>query len=141
MTQKTAFRHSAFVHPKCLTLSAAITLTLVFSPPATAEGDGRSPEIPMKDVLVVRSAARPGRSAVRIDPVEARIVTGTWQPPTPGETISTPGGREQSWEAATADEKGVLRSAAARGGYIFWPALSDRPQVMLLEAAGAAAFM
>jgi poly(3-hydroxybutyrate) depolymerase len=100
---------------------------------ASAEGTA---EVPLSDVLVIRSVARAGRSVVHLDPVEARIVSGQWRPPVPGEVLSTAGG-EQRWEAAKASEKGVLPGARTRGGYVYWPIASDREQVMVLEAAGS----
>jgi dienelactone hydrolase len=100
-----------------------------------AETTVRPPEIPLKDVLVIRSVSRPGRSAVRVDPVEATVVAGHWQPPRVGDVVPVRDG-EQRWEAATGDDKGVLKEGDVRGGYVYWPARSDREQVMILEAAG-----
>ncbi len=93
-------------------------------------------EIPMKNVLVIRSLGRPGRSAVHVDALEARMVMGQWRAPQAGDVVVGPGGSEQRWEAAAANEQGALDQSATRGGYVFWPAVSDREQILLLEAAG-----
>ena len=101
-----------------------------------AETALRAAEIPLKDALVIRSAGRPARSAVRIDAVEARIVAGQWRAPREGDVESGAGGGEQRWQAATANDKGVLSGSTTRGGYVYWPVTSEREQVMILEAAG-----
>jgi len=119
-----------------LPVVAALGATFLISQVSSAQATARPSEIPLKDVLVIRSVGRPSRSAVHIDPVEARIVAGQWRAPSEGEVVAGAGGVERRWEPATADEKGVLSGSAARGGYVYWPVRSDSEQVMILEAAG-----
>ncbi len=90
----------------------------------------------MRDVLVIRSVSRPGRSAVHLDPIEAQIVAGKWRAPQLGAGVSGSANSEQHWESATADDRGILKGSVARGGYVYWPVASGREQIMLLEAAG-----
>jgi poly(3-hydroxybutyrate) depolymerase len=90
----------------------------------------------MKDVLVVRSIARPGRSAVHVDPVEASIVSGKWRAPAAGEVVTEARDGERRWEAAAADDQGVLKGSLTRGGYVYWPVRSDHDQILLLQASG-----
>ena len=108
---------------------------LIFNLSAAERAMDRS-DIPLKEVLVVRSVARPGRTAVRVDAVEARLVAGEWRAPSAGDAVSEGSIPERRWEAATANEQGVLKGSSAQGGYIYWPVASDRDQIMILEAAG-----
>ncbi len=124
--------------PQCVRIASAIGITLLTAThvPAAETSAGPS-EIPLKDVLVIRSVSRPTRSVVHVDAVEARLVSGQWQAPRPGDTLPIPSAAEQRWETATANEQGVLSGSAARGGYVYWPVPSDRDQIMLLQAAGS----
>jgi dienelactone hydrolase len=90
----------------------------------------------MKDVLVLGSVSRAGRSAIHTDAIEAQIVSGAWRAPVAGNTLQSPNGAIRTWEPAAADENGVLSKGAPRGGYVYWPVVSWRERVMLLEAAG-----
>ncbi len=92
-------------------------------------------EIAMRDVLVLKSVTRAGRSAVHSDPVEALIVSGQWHAPASGEVIATPGG-DRTWESSRAGDDGWLAPANLRGGYIDWAVYSPEERVMILEAAG-----
>ena len=121
---------------KRIPIAPATGLALFITAAPAAETTEHPGEIPLGNVLVVRSVARSGRSAVHVDPVEAGIVAGRWQAPQAGEVVEGPRGGEQHWEKAAGDEHGRLRGAAARGGYVYWPVANDREQVMLLEAAG-----
>lgn len=118
--------------------SAAVFLCtgLLLYPLRAAEPSPSVDEIRLKDVLVIRSLTRPGRSAVRVDPIEAQVVAGTWKAPAAGDSVAGPDGEEQKWETASANDQGSLAGSTFRGGYVFWPVVSDRERVMLLEAAG-----
>ncbi len=120
----------------CVSIASALGAMLLISETTAAETSPGPREISLKNVLVLRSVSRPGRSAVHVDAVEARIVAGQWQAPREGEVVSGAAGAERRWEAATANDQGALSDSAARGGYIYWPVTSDSRQVMILEAAG-----
>ena len=104
--------------------------------PSAAPVPAAPEEVPLRDALAIRSVGRSGRSVLHTDALEARIVAGEWQRPVAGEAVRTPAGGEQTWEAVTAGKEGWLESAAARGGYVYWPVYSSQERVMLLEAAG-----
>ena len=131
-----AMWHLSSIYPQFLTVVSAMGMAFVIPQLPAAEPTVRPAEIPMKEVLVIRSVARPSRSAVHVDGVEALIVAGQWRAPRPGEVVSVGGGVEQSWETATGNEQGLLSGSVGRGGYVYWPVRSDIGQVMILEAAG-----
>ena len=85
-------------------MASALALATLIPRVWAAEPTVNPSEIPLKDVLVIRSVARPGRAAVHVDPIEGRLVAGKWLAPHVGDTVSTDSGSERSWEAATASE-------------------------------------
>jgi dienelactone hydrolase len=110
---------------------------LLAEPVATAFGQAASPApIPLREALALRSAGRPGRSAVHTDPIEAQIVSGQWHRPVAGDTVVTALGREQTWQKVVADTNGNLPADAVRGGYVYWAVESPGEQILLLEASG-----
>jgi len=120
-------------------LFCLLSLTCVVRPlQLSLAGDlaASSDQIPLSEVLVIKSLARPGRSAVHTDPIEARLVAGQWHAPTAGEIVSFPTGGSKSWERATAAKDGALEHPATQGGYIYWPVIGSERRVLLLEAAG-----
>lgn len=67
------------------------------------------------------------RSAVHTDPVEHKIVTGTWKAPIEG---------KDGWAKIEANAQGEFSGAATAGGYIFATVESASNRVAVLEAAG-----
>lgn len=134
LTRPGGVRHVSAVLLRSFSLICALAQLLLTIHTAAADAPPAG-EILIKDALVVRSVTRPGRSAIHIDPIEARIVNGTWTWPKTGDTVDA-GSREQKWEAISASEPGTLKGSTVRGGCVFWEVPSDRDRVMLLEAAG-----
>ena len=93
-------------------------------------------EIALTDALVVRALGRSRRSPVHTDPVEARIVAGTWSAPTEGDTVTMPDGSARTWETASAGDDGWLNHRALRGGYAYFSVQSASERVMMLDARG-----
>lgn len=67
------------------------------------------------------------RSAVHVDPVEHKIVTGTWTAPADG---------KDGWTKLEADAKGEFRGGPTSGGYLYSTVESSTARVVLLEASG-----
>ena len=86
--------------------------------------------------LALRSVGRAERSVVHTDAIEEQIISGHWHPPTLGETVTGASGTERTWETVEAGKEDWFEGGAARGGYIYCPVVSDREQVLVLEAAG-----
>ncbi|HEY5911377.1 MAG TPA: prolyl oligopeptidase family serine peptidase [Verrucomicrobiae bacterium] len=107
------------MRPNCVSTAAAIGAVFLLPHVLAAQTTVRPPEIPLKDVLVIRSVARPGRSVVHLDAVEARIVAGQWRAPREGDVVSGARGADQHWEAAKANDQGSLGGSVARGGYVY----------------------
>jgi dienelactone hydrolase len=133
LTKKSSVRHCALMKLRWIALACMIGQA--FSPHSAA-ATSQASEMRWKEVLAIRVGARPGRSVVQVDPIEEQIVTGEWRAPHAGEVLSSDTNNEHHWEAATANEEGVLKGSLARGGYVYWPVVSDHEQIMLLEAAG-----
>ena len=79
---------------------------------------------------------RAERSATHTDALEARLISGRWHPPASGETVTSPGGVEQAWEKVDAGKDDWFEGPAPKSGYLYWPVISDRDQILVLEAAG-----
>lgn len=126
---------STFQYVKTILLSTALCLVLGELRGAQIQPVS-SGDISMRDVLVIGSLGRAGRSALHTDSLEAHIVSGTWRAPAAGETVQTPDGASRTWEPADADTNGVLGKAAMRVAYCYWPVVSAVQRVMLLNAAG-----
>lgn len=67
------------------------------------------------------------RSAVHTDPVEHKIVSGTWKAPVDG---------KEGWIKLEANGEGEFRGGATAGGYVFTTVDSPSNRVVLLEATG-----
>jgi len=88
---------------------------------------------------VIGAVGRGGRRAVHTDAIEAAIVTGQWSPPSPGDSVTLPGGTTPTWQPASADGDGWFQQptqAGLRGGYLYLPVDLPARRVMLLEARG-----
>ncbi len=78
-----------------------------------------------------------GRTAVHRDPIEARLVRGTWVPPKAGETLTSADGEVRTWAEVKADDKGAFTGAAySEGAYVSLPYESPDERVVLLHAIG-----
>lgn len=93
-------------------------------------------EIVLRDGVAVAFGGRMARVPFRIDPVEARIVQGTWNLPRAGDVLALPGGTNGVWETVAAKADGDFEHPALRGGYVSVPFFSDRERILLLQAAG-----
>lgn len=137
-------------------LALAIALGLLGRTPARAD----DPPGPPAPVAPVPAAAEPtgpvfreiaaltkgvrlpavgskGRTAIHRDPIEARLVRGTWAPPKAGETVVTADGTTKTWVEAKADEKGSFAGDEYEGGtYVSLPYDSPEEKVVLLHAVG-----
>lgn len=92
----------------------------------------------LHEFLILPRVGEYGRWPIHVDPVQAAIVQGSWQPPEPRDAVTAASGHQVEWLEAAAEGDGWLRHQALRGGYAFvqvdWP----RDEVMLLEAQGNA---
>src|SRR5215831_18336712 len=67
---------------------------------------GFAQTVTMTNVLVIERVGRAARSPVHSDGIEAKIVSGTWQPPVVGEQLELPGGATRTWREVTAGKDG-----------------------------------
>lgn len=80
-----------------------------------------------------------GRTALRMDAVESRIIDGTFAPPAAGDKLTDLQGKEAAWQSVSADDGGKFPSASYLGGYLFVEYESANEGVMLLEATSHSA--
>ena len=88
--------------------------------------------------LAIRSVSRGGRSPVHTDAIEALMVAGSWQPPSPGDTVNVPGGSRQTWLTLQQNSDGSFGGEGYAGGYAYFAVEAPRTQAMLLQPNGAA---
>lgn len=117
------------VHTR-LVLFPALLLT-AFLPAIAAET-----EYLLREGVAVATGGRMVRTPFHTDPVEARIVAGTWTLPVAGETVVLPGGTNRVWEKVMAKEDGSFEHAALRGGYFEVPYVAEQDGILLLRASG-----
>jgi dienelactone hydrolase len=92
--------------------------------------------ITLRQGLVVGGAGRSARSPVHTDAIEAEMITGKWQRPVDGDSITFPDGTSRQWRPIEADTNGWFGNESWRGGYVSVPATVETNCVMLLEATG-----
>jgi len=124
-------RRHASTFLQCLSIPFLVTARLLAQQPAIAET-----EIILKEGVAVATGGRMVRTPFHTDPIEARIVAGTWTLPAAGETLSLPGGTNRTWEAVSASADGSFNHPALRGGYFEVPYVSDSDRILLLRASG-----
>lgn len=90
----------------------------------------------LREGIAVVTGGRMVRTPFHTDPVEARIVAGTWTLPVAGETLVFPGGTNRTWEKVAAKEDGSFEHPALRGGYFEVPYVADQDSILLLRASG-----
>lgn len=80
------------------------------------------------------------RSAVSVDPIEARIVRGEWTPPREGDVVGLPGskgaGAAARWHRVRADSTGWIADEDLADGYASSTIDSDKDRVWILEGFG-----
>lgn len=79
---------------------------------------------------------RSGRTALRTDPVEYQIVTGSWSAPKEGDVLITGATDGPTWQKTEADDDGWFQGPGRRRGYISINVTSDRDRMMLLNGVG-----
>jgi dienelactone hydrolase len=92
--------------------------------------------IMLRQGLAVGGAGRSARSPVHTDAIEAEIISGKWQRPVDGDSITLPDGTSRQWRPIEADTNGWFGDESWRGGYVSVPATVEANCVMLLEATG-----
>ncbi|MDP8244175.1 MAG: prolyl oligopeptidase family serine peptidase [Candidatus Hinthialibacter antarcticus] len=107
-------------------------MALTISAANTAEEE----TIQLTQGVGIDRVGRSGRSAIRTDPVEYQIVTGTWVAPKEGDVLITGATDEPTWQKTEADEDGWFQGPGRRRGYISVNVHSDSDRMMLLNGSG-----
>lgn len=97
---------------------------------------GLAADLRLTNGLVLATGGRAARTPFRVDALEARLVSGRWVAPQPGEALAWPDGTNRVWEAITAREEGRFQHRAMRAGYLFTSFESPTNGVLLLRATG-----
>ena len=121
----------------CIALLAALGFSATWTD-SSVGGDGTdtlaSPTLPA-EALIIPSVGRSGRTAVRIDAVQALTSAGQWKTPKAGDTLIGPDDKTRTWIAVPVKD-GALKHQALAGGYALFTVAAAAEQVMILEAAG-----
>jgi poly(3-hydroxybutyrate) depolymerase len=132
------------------TSSIGLSVVLAFAPqaagePAPAEAPSTAaPTIaPTADAvpftfsraLAIGRVGRGGRSPIRFDAVESRLVRGEPVSPKEGDTVVAPDGEERTWTPIVAND-GAFRAESLGGGYAFTTFEAAEPGTLVLEASG-----
>lgn len=106
--------------------------------PSYADQQFADAELALSEYFLLPMVGRYGRVPIHVDPVQAKIATGTWQPPQAGDTLLDYSGQSREWVTAKSAQDGWLVDDALRGGYAYTHVTAAQPQVVLLEATGHA---
>ncbi len=93
-------------------------------------------DLVFREGLAIGSVGRSGRNAFHTDAIEEIIVRGNWHAPHEGESVERADGTNRVWKAVTADKDGNFSGSELRGGYVYWPVVTEGPEVRILEASG-----
>jgi dienelactone hydrolase len=89
--------------------------------------------------LVIGKMGSSQRAIIAPDAIGERLVAGTWQAPRPGNPVALRDGTTRTWEAASFDDKGLLKSEGYASGYAYVPVEAAEDEVLLLTATGHSA--
>ncbi len=95
----------------------------------------RAAVIPLGDCLVLPAVGAAGRSPVRIDPLELRLIRDGFIRPEAGDKVNRHGGGKAEWRAIKADGGRITDSELA-GGYAWWTVNLASAGTWLLNARG-----
>lgn len=90
------------------------------------------------EFLVLPRVGRYGRVPIHVDPIQERLVEGTWKPPHANDEVTTFDGKAVKWAALNSSSEGWIEGEALRGGYAYAKVESAQRQIVLLEASGHA---
>ncbi|MCB9932027.1 MAG: prolyl oligopeptidase family serine peptidase [Planctomycetes bacterium] len=115
-----------------------LCLLLFLNPqPQVAQDQPAAPgPIVLRECLVLPRVGRSARSPVRIDPLEALIIQGTFKAPKAGDAINNYKGEPVAWEKATADDEGWISGDNYGGAYAFWSVECVEAGPAILNARG-----
>ena len=94
------------------------------------------PAIRVGQCLSIDSGGHFGRSSVHTDAIEAEIVSGTWQRPSPGDRVQLSSGDFKQWEAINTNKEGWFEGDVLNNGYVYMPVVAESDCAMILEAEG-----
>lgn len=103
---------------------------------AAMSATAQEQETVIRSGLVVGPLTGGSRYALHRDPLEQQLVLGKWAAPKAGESVPGVEGQAGTWRAVEADKEGWFSGRGIAGGYLYAAVQSDRPKVMMLEAAG-----
>ncbi|MBC8107348.1 MAG: prolyl oligopeptidase family serine peptidase [Anaerolineae bacterium] len=104
--------------------------------PATAPSTEQSGPV-IGQCMVMEPLGRGGRTVTVVDPIEAALVAGTWQPPKVDEAVTGFDGREHKWRVIEAKEN-TYADEALQGGWAYLPIESPDERIVMLAASGQA---
>ncbi len=70
------------------------------------------------------------------NPIEERLVLGTWKAPKPSEAVTFSDDRKAAWQPVAADSNGWFSGEPFGSAYVYFPLRMKQRTVMILEALG-----
>ena len=89
--------NTALMSKTCRNIGLLCLSVLFLMNPAVIQAD-QSPAFHFKSGLLLENAGIYGRRPIYTDAVVQKIITGTWQPPTEGQTLKLAGDNEKTWK-------------------------------------------
>jgi poly(3-hydroxybutyrate) depolymerase len=102
--------------------------------PLTVQFSGSGLEV--HQVLAIEPVGTQGRVAFPVDPIQFRVVEGTWKAPVEGESETAASGEKRSWKLADAGKNGSFEGPAFEGGYAYCRINSPAARKVMLNITG-----
>ncbi|MFH0990443.1 MAG: prolyl oligopeptidase family serine peptidase [bacterium] len=90
----------------------------------------------LKEAMAIRIPRQFQRSVLAIDPIEGKLITGTWKAPREGD-IQIFGSTDTSkWEKVAADSNGWFAGRMLSDGYLYTTVNSEKKRIVIFEGMG-----
>ncbi len=101
-----------------------------------AQAAPQATSMELSECLVLPAVGASGRSPVRVDPLELRLIRQGFEAPKAGDKVPRHNGGEVAWATAKANDEGWIGDRDLAGGYAWWSVRVDREGTWLLAARG-----
>src|SRR5579862_6530195 len=117
-------------------LTLLLALVGACQQPAVAVLPSSSQSLEIHQLLAIEPVGTQGRVAFPIDPIQERIVEGTWKPPVAGDSETSAADEKREWRTANAGKDGKFEGTAFEGGYAYCRIDSESTRTVLLNLTG-----
>ena len=106
------------------------------TPDVRGDAPASPPSVRLTEGLALGSVGWSARWPVHKDPIEARIVAGTWTWPAAGDSVDDVEGLKRAWTPVKAGADGAFSEGLDAGGYLALRVASETERVAILHASG-----